>query len=76
MTKSSVRPTGDVEKVLRVHGNLLFRTSLITVLVLYYVEGYRTEEIAKIIGKSTSAVKMRLQKGRRLLEDIYRREYL
>ena len=46
------------------------------VLVLYYVEGYRTEEIAKIIGKSTSAVKMRLQKGRRLLEDVYRREYM
>lgn len=166
MTKSSVRPTGDVEKVLRIHGNLLFRTSLIIlgsaqdaedvvqetmisymqkapdfeneehekawlltvltnkckdlqrlrmrhpvtdieeikafvgseeegakdsgilealmtlpekfrmVLVLYYVEGYRTEEIAKIIGKSTSAVKMRLQKGRRLLEEVYRREYM
>lgn len=164
MTKSSVRPTGDVEKVLRIHGNLLFRTGLIMlgnaqdaedavqetvisymqkapvfeseehekawlltvltnkcrdmqrfrmrhpvtdieelkeflgdeeekesgilealmtlpekfrmVLVLYYVEGYRTEEIAKIIGKSTSAVKMRLQKGRRLLEDVYRREYM
>lgn len=166
MTKSSVRPTGDVEKVLRIHGNLLFRTSLIflgnaqdaedvvqetmitymqktpiftdadhekawlltvltnkckdlkrlrvrhpvtdieemkefiggeegvskesgilealmtlpekfrLVLVLYYVEGYRMEEIAKIIGKSTSAVKMRLQKGRRLLEDVYRREYM
>ena len=166
MIKSSVRPTGDVEKVLRIHGNLLFRTSLIflgnaqdaedvvqetmisymqkapvfeseehekawlltvltnkcrdlqrlrmrhpvtgieelkefiggeeegvkdsgvldalmtlpekfrMVLVLYYVEGYRTEEIAKIIGKSTSAVKMRLQKGRKLLEDVYRREYM
>ena len=166
MTKSSVRPTGDVEKVLRIHGNLLFRTSLIIlgsaqdaedvvqetmisymqkapdfeneehekawlltvltnkckdlqrlrmrhpvtdieeikefvgseeegakdsgilealmtlpekfrmVLVFYYVEGYRTEEIAKIIGKSTSAVKMRLQKGRRLLEEVYRREYM
>lgn len=46
------------------------------VLVLYYVEGYRTEEIAKMIGKSVSAVKMRLQKGRRLLEDVYRREYM
>lgn len=169
MQKSSVRPTGDVEHVLRIHGNLLFRTSLIIlgnaqdaedvvqevmitylqkapvfadeehkkawlltvltnkckdvqrfrmrhpmtdieeikefissdktdeevtggsgilealmtlpekfrmVLVLYYVEGYRTEEIAAIIGKSASAVKMRLQKGRRLLEDVYRREYM
>ena len=45
------------------------------VLILYYVEEYRIEDIAKIIGKSISAVKMRLQKGRRLLEEIYRKEY-
>lgn len=46
------------------------------VLVLHYVEGYSTEEIAQIIGRSRSAVKMRLQKGRRLLEEKYRKEYL
>lgn len=46
------------------------------VLILYYVEEYRIEEIAKIIGKTKSAVKMRLQKGRRLLEEIYRKEYM
>ncbi len=46
------------------------------VLVLHYVEGYRVEDIAKMIGKSASAVKMRLQKGRNLLRDIYRREYM
>ena len=34
------------------------------------------EEIARVIGRSVSAVKMRLQKGRRLLEKIYREEYL
>ena len=33
-------------------------------------------EIAKIINRTSSAVKMRLQKGRRLLEKIYREEYL
>ena len=33
-------------------------------------------EIAKMIGKSFSAVKMRLQKGRRLLKEIYRKEYM
>lgn len=38
------------------------------VLVLYYVHGYQTAEIAKIIGKSASAVKMRLLKGRKLLK--------
>lgn len=46
------------------------------VMVLYYVEEYRIAEIADIIHKSDSAVKMRLQKGRRLLEEVYRREYL
>ena len=46
------------------------------VLILYYVEEYPMEEIARIIGRSVSAVKMRLQKGRRLLEEIYRKEYL
>ena len=46
------------------------------VLVLYYVEEYRIEEIAKVIGKTPSAVKMRLQKGRSLLEKVYRKEYM
>ena len=44
------------------------------VLVLHYVEGYRVEEVAKMIGRTPSAVKMRLQKGRRLLETAYREE--
>jgi RNA polymerase sigma-70 factor (ECF subfamily) len=46
------------------------------VLILYYVEEYRIEEIAKVIGKTPSAVKMRLQKGRSLLEKTYRKEYM
>lgn len=46
------------------------------VLTLYYVEEYRIEEIARIIQKTPSAVKMRLQKGRKLLEEKYRKEYL
>ena len=46
------------------------------VLILYYVEEYRIEEIAKVIGKTPSAVKMRLQKGRSLLEKVYRKEYM
>lgn len=45
------------------------------VLTLYYVEEYRIEDIARIIQKSPSAVKMRLQKGRKLLEEKYRKEY-
>ena len=46
------------------------------VLILHYVEGLGVSAIADIIGKSQSAVKMRLQKGRRLLEEKYRKEYL
>ena len=46
------------------------------VLVLFYVEEYPIADIAKIIGRTPSAVKMRLQKGRRLLEELYRKEYL
>ena len=46
------------------------------VLILYYVEEYRVGQIAEIIGRTPSAVKMRLQKGRKLLEETYRKEYL
>ena len=46
------------------------------VLTLYYVEEYTVGDIAKIIGRTPSAVKMRLQKGRKLLEKIYREVYL
>lgn len=46
------------------------------VMLLYYVEEYRIGEIAQIIRKTPSAVKMRLHKGRKLLGEIYRKEYL
>ena len=46
------------------------------VLALYYVEEYRIGDIAQIIQKTPSAVKMRLLKGRRLLEEAYRKEYM
>ena len=46
------------------------------VMLLHYVEEYRIEEIAGIIGKTPSAVKMRLHKGRKLLEEVYRKEYM
>ena len=46
------------------------------VLMLYYVEEYSIEEIAKIVGKTPSAVKMRLSKGRKLLRERYREEVL
>lgn len=46
------------------------------VLILHYVEEYPVNEIAKLINRTPSAVKMRLQKGRQLLEKKYREEYL
>ena len=45
-----------------------------TVLVLHCVEGYSVAETAKMINKSPSAVKMRLQKARRLFEEAYGEE--
>ena len=44
------------------------------VLVLFYIEGYKTEEIARMVKKTPSAVKMRLQKGRILLKEKYKKE--
>ena len=47
-----------------------------TVMLLHYIEDYSIKEIAAMIKKSPSAVKMRLQKGRKLLEAKYRKEYM
>lgn len=44
------------------------------VLLLHYVEGYKVDEIASILTISTSAVKKRLQRGRELLRETYRKE--
>ena len=44
------------------------------VLLLHYVEGYKVDEIAKILTITTSAVKKRLQRGRELLRERYRKE--
>ena len=46
------------------------------VLTLYYIDEYKVKEIVEIIKKTPSAVKMRLQKGRKLLEEKYRKEYM
>lgn len=46
------------------------------VVYLHYVEEYKVEEIAGIIGKTASAVKMRLKKGRELLGEQYRKEFM
>lgn len=46
------------------------------ILVLYYVQDYNINEIAEITGLSQSAVKMRLSRGRKLLKEKYRKEYM
>lgn len=45
-----------------------------TVLTLRYVYGYKTNEIAEIIKKPSSTVKMRISKGKKLFVDVYRKE--
>ncbi len=44
------------------------------VLTLYYIEEYKVNEIAVLIGRTPSAVKMRLKKGRAIFEEQYRKE--
>lgn len=43
-------------------------------LVLYYYEGFSTQEIARILGVPRTAVSMRLSRGRRLLEALLKQE--
>lgn len=45
-----------------------------TVLLLYYVEGYKVDEIAILLNITASAVKKRLQRGRELIRERYRKE--
>ena len=42
--------------------------NLKSVVILYYVDGYSTEEISKILGISTSAVRKRMQRAREILK--------
>lgn len=44
------------------------------VLLLHYVEGYKVEEIAKVLNITVAAVKKRLQRGRELIRQNYREE--
>ena len=44
------------------------------VLLLHYVEGYKVEEIARILNLTVAAVKKRLQRGRELIRQHYREE--
>ena len=39
------------------------------VLILHYIEGYKVDEIAEMLEKTASAIKMRLAKGRKLLKE-------
>lgn len=44
------------------------------VMFFYYVEEYEVRYIADMIGKTPSAVKMRLKKGRQLLKEAYEKQ--
>ena len=44
------------------------------VMHLYYIEGYKAEELSALLGISSSAVKKRLQRGRDTLRELYEKE--
>lgn len=46
------------------------------VIYLYYIEGYKTAEIADILSVSAAAVRKRLQYGREMLKIEYRKDVL
>ena len=64
----------DTESVHMLEALMALPDKFRTVLTLYYVEEYKVKEIAEMIGKTESAVKMRLKKGRMLLEEEYKKE--
>lgn len=45
-------------------------------LMLFYIDEYKLDEISDIMGISLSAAKMRLSRGRKLLKEKYRKEYM
>lgn len=47
---------------------MLLPTKYKAVMHLYYIEGYKADEIARILGISESAVKKRMQRGREMLK--------
>lgn len=44
------------------------------ILVLYYVEGFRTKEIAAILNLMDATVRTRLRRGREQLQNVYTRK--
>lgn len=44
------------------------------VIILHYLEGYSVEEVAKMLGLSASATKMRLKRGREFLKEELKEE--
>ncbi len=53
---------------------LLLPAKLKIVIILHYIEGYQTNEIAEILDISPSAVKKRLQRGREQLKGFISQE--
>lgn len=43
-----------------------------TILILYYVEGFNTREIAQLLDMNENTIKSRLQRGRARLCELYR----
>lgn len=67
---SETDDTGIIEALWKLPENLRI------IMVLHYVHEYKVKEIAEILKITQSAAKMRLKKGRELLENIYRKEFL
>ena len=52
-----------------VRRRILYNPTYSTVLYLYYYEGYKAEEIAKMLSKTTAAVNLILSRARKQLKE-------
>lgn len=81
-----IRAAEDIEEALSVSsgedsdGNEIIKALMLLpekyseVMILHFAEGQDYKTIAGIIGRSESAVKMRIKKGRELFMEIYKKE--
>ena len=47
-----------------------------TILVLYYSEGYKTKEIARILDMNESTVRNKMSKARQKIENNLKEDYI
>ncbi len=70
-----IRNLGVSEDNVQILGTLMMLEEKYRIIMhLYYVEGYKINELSTMLGVSCAAIKKRLQRGRDMLREIYEKE--